>query len=39
MCVFNLVGTYEEFKQNLHQLFPLIIDTKQMSFQLKKVLQ
>lgn len=33
------VGSYEEFKHNMHQLFPTIIDTKQMSFQLKKVLR
>lgn len=31
------VGTYEEFKHNMHQLFPMILDTKQLSFQLKKV--
>lgn len=33
----HLIGTYEEFKHNMHQLFPMIIDTKQLSFQLKRV--
>ncbi len=35
--VFTLVEHYDDFKQELHSLFPVVIDTKNLCFALRKV--
>ena len=35
--VFSIAETYEEFKAEIHQIFPVIIDTKHLCFAVQKV--
>jgi len=37
MCSF--AEKYIDFKNNIHQLFPIIYDTKFLSFELREILQ
>ena len=37
MFGFHFVDSYSEFKKQLHDLFPVIYDTKHLSLQLRRV--